>query len=162
LQKASGLGKQKVLEPWQDRGHEPLINSHRMGRVGAVVAIGSLGWSSRPPSRFRPIAFWAPPATPPKLHSVGAGCRQCLRGGTGIEEHGMYLGFDSSEPLILELELLWARMTAEVASQSAYKIQAGKLPTACNLCPRYKQSSRPHQEFSRANDRHDLSSPLSG
>mgnify|MGYP006906291775 FL=1 len=90
LQKASGLGKQPVLEPWQDRGHEPLINSHRIGRVGAVVAIGFLGWSSRPPSRFRPLAFWDHPATPPKLHSVGAGCGQCLRGGNGIEEKGIY------------------------------------------------------------------------
>ena len=55
---------------------------------------------------FTPSVTGAPQAERPALHSVGAGCGRCLRGGIGIEQQGIEPGFELGEPLVLDLEPL--------------------------------------------------------
>jgi len=57
-------------------------------------------------AQLRAFAACFPPATPPGLHSVGAGCGRCLRGGIGIEQQGIQPGFERGETLVLDFELL--------------------------------------------------------
>jgi hypothetical protein len=58
--------------------------------------------------RFSPSAALDPRSTQQAIHSIGAGCGRCLRGGIGTEQQGIQPGFELGETIVLDLEQLQA------------------------------------------------------